>query len=243
MSTTTTTTSSDTVRRCLLAGTAALAPVVLLAAALLVVDDPDEAGRAHLDAIAGDRDQLWTSTVLAALGLAMLAVAASGIVLLARRRGGALATAGWILTTIGGTSAAAALFLYANVMHLATDPSLDREAMGALDELGSDSGRIGTAFVIGFVGLTLGLLLLAGGLWRARTVPAWMAGLLGLGALLLLATDSDEPWRLALSTSPLLVLIGLGVELARDDRTIVLPGAPDDASSLTAHHGRRHQAH
>lgn len=242
----TTTTQADVLRRCLLAGTLALAPVVLVIAALVGVDDPDTSGAAHLEAIAPDRDQFFTSLALTSLGLAMLAIGAYGLALLARRRGGRTTTAGWFVTAIGGTAAAASLFLYAAVLHLITDPSLDREAMGAVDQLGSDSGRIGVAFVVGFLGLTIGLLLLAAGLWRARTVPTWMAGLLGLGAVLsAFAWDTDQ-WGAAVLLSPLLVLIGLAAELLRPERTIVLPGAaPDDASSLT--HGRhlwpRHQTH
>lgn len=235
MNPSTTPTSSDTVRRLFLAGTTVLAPVVLLLSAALAVDDPDTDGRAHLDAVAGDRDQLFTSNALAALGLAMLAIAASGVVLLARRRGGALATAGWILTTIGGISAASAVFLYGAVIHAVTDSRLERDAMGALDSQASNSGRIGIAFVVGFLGLALGLLLLAAGLWRARTVPLWMAGLLGLAAVLLVFSDTDETWQQVLLVSPLLVLVGLGVEIARGDRTIVLPGTPDDASTITDH--------
>lgn len=229
----TSTTRADVLRRCLLAGTLAIAPVVLVVAALVGIDDPDTSGTAHVDAIAPDRDRFFVSLVLASLGMAMLAIGSYGLTLLARRRGGRTATAGWFLTAVGGTSAAASLFLYGVVLHLVTDPSLDREAMGAVDQLGSDSVRIGVAFVVGFLGVAIGLLLLAVGLWRARTVPTWMAGLLGLGAVLTAFAYGQDQWASALLLSPLLVLVGLAVELVRSERTIVLPGAPDDASTIT----------
>lgn len=245
-STSPTATSSDTVRRCFLAGAMALTPLLLIASVLLSTQDPDDDGVVHLNAIAPDRDQFYASLLLGALGFAMLGVAAHGLVLLARRRGGALATIGWILLLIGGTSAAAALFLYGTVIHLATDPSLDREAMGALDTLGSDSWTTGLAFVLGFIPLTVGLLVMAAGLYRARTVPVWMSALLGLSPLLIFFVQSDNNFWMAVAYSPLLVLIALAYELLRPERTIVMPSVPDNASSLAQDPGshtedRRHR--
>lgn len=216
---------TDRSRRYLLAGAMALTPLLLLAGSILEVDTGDDSGAATLAAVAEDRGMFYASGLLLALGLAALGACGVALAQLARERGGVLTTIGCALLVVGGPAAGAGVFMYTAVLHTATAPGLDREAMSAFDVAASDSVSLGLPFMIGFVGIALGMLLTGIGLARARTVPLWMAVVLAASGVLSWFSDSQA--TIILTTSAFLVLIGLAVELVRQQpRSISLPDVP-----------------
>jgi hypothetical protein len=210
----------------------ALAPLLLLAGSAFEVDTGDDSGAATLSLVAADRGQFYASGLLLALGLAALGASAVGLAQLARGRGGMLTTVGAALLFVAGPAAGAGIFMYTAVLYTATAPGMDQAALGAFDEAASDSMALGIPFMVGFLGLALGMALLGIGLLRARTVPVWMAALLTVSGLLNWFSDSTA--MIVLTSSSLLVLVGLAVELVRSRPvTVVLPDVPDQRGSAT----------
>jgi hypothetical protein len=225
MTPTTTTSSSMRSHRYLLAGAMVATPLLLLAGSVLEIDTGDDAGAATLAAVAADRDQFYAAGLLLALGLAALGACGVGLMQLTRTRGGTLTTIGGALLMLAGPAAGAGIFMYTAVLYTASSPDLDRPTMSAFDVAASDSVAVGIPFMIGFVGIALGLLLCGIGLAVGRAVPLWMAGVLAISGVL--SWFSDGQASILLTTSAFLVLIGLAVELVRQQpRTVVLPDVP-----------------
>lgn len=224
----TTTTSTDRARAWLLAGAMVLTPVLLMAGSLLEVDTGEGSGTSELAAVAADRGQFYAAGLLLALGLAMLPVCAIGLMRLTRERGGVLGTIGGSVLLVGGAAAGAGIFMYTGVLHTAADPSLDREAMGEFNDLAGDTVALGLPFMVGFVGIAIGMALLGIALWRAQTVPRWAAVLVGLAGISTWFSESQA--TIVLTTSSFFVLVACAVELVRPQaRTIVLPEVPAQA--------------
>jgi hypothetical protein len=217
-------TSTDRVRRYLLAGSMALCPVLLMAGTALEFET-GEAGSQELAAVAADTGRFYASTLLLALGLALLTPTALGLMQLARGRGGTLTTVGGCLLFVAGTATATGITMYGVMTTVASDPALPRDTMAQFAEAAGESGYAAPPFVVGFFGMAIGLVVTSIGLVRAGTVPVWMPVLLGVGAVTTFLT-SDAGWPMLLAVSPLLVLVGLAVEVARPDRTVVLPDLP-----------------
>lgn len=199
-------TSSDHVRDWILAGATVLGPLLMIAGMLLEVDEggDDASGAEMLTAIAANGpDRFYASNFLAAIGLALLGAGGLTVMRLVRARGGALATAGGVLSLIAGAAAASGLFMYGAVVSVMTSDGLDREAMGALQDELSEAPQVFPAFGIGFVGGTLALLLIAGALLRSRAVPVWLPAVIVLSAVAFFLADSGV--LSALAMVPLLV--------------------------------------
>ena len=227
------TTSTDRARTWLLAGAMVVAPVLLLAGSLLEVDTGDTSGTAEIAAVAADRDQFFVSGLLLALGLAALSACAIGLMRLTRDRGGVLGTVGGCLLFVGGAAAGGAIFMYSGVMWTAADPDLDRTAMGAFAETAGEGVQLGLPFMVGFLGIALGMALLGIALWRARTVPRWAAVLVGVAGVSSWFSDSQA--SIVLTTSAFFVLVACAVELVRPQaRTITLPDVPRQAAPADA---------
>lgn len=217
-------TSTDRVRRYLLAGAMVLCPVLLLTGTALEVDTGDS-GLEEVTLVAAERGQFYASTLLLALGLVLLTPTALGLMQLARRRGGALATIGGGLLFVAGSAAAAGIFMYGAVLAVASDAGLPREEMGQFARVASESGYTAPPFFLGFFGISIGLVLLGIALLRARTVPRWMPALLVVGAFTTFFGQGGTAVTL-LTTSPLLVLVGFAAALVRPHGEIVLPDVP-----------------
>lgn len=215
-------TRSDRVRRWLLAGATAAAPFVLLATIPFETDTGDaDSGVESLNIIAEDRGQFWATGFALAVGLVMLAVAGLAVMALVRRRGAVLATIGGSLLFVAGISAAAAIYMYTTVNHAMTDPAMDREAMGLLDQTASESAQAGIPFIIGFPGMALALLLCGIALFRSGTVPLFVSVPIALAGPAMMAGGSGAAF--ALTISPLLALTGVAVELVRRRTRAVEP--------------------
>lgn len=133
-----------------------------------------------VEAVASAPDRFFAAMYLAALGLAMLACVGIAVMRLVPGRGRGLATAGGLLVVLGAASAAAGIFMYGAVLStLIANESVD--TVVGLQEGLEDSSRIGIAFMIGFPGFFLGLLLCAAALARSRAVPLAVPVLLAVG--------------------------------------------------------------
>ena len=139
-----------------------------------------------VDTVARDPD-LWIVTHLIAAGAAVLFVLAAPVLAsLVRGRGAALATTGAVLAVLGAGALAVAFGAEAQLLPLAVDPSVGRDAAVALAELEHDSPMAGL-LMAGLPLTGVGTLLLMAGLLRSAAVPRWQPALVVLGTLASLA--------------------------------------------------------
>jgi hypothetical protein len=134
--------------------------------------------------IAPVRDATWLTGVLDAVasGLALTAFAI-GVCVLVTRRGRTLATIGAAFTIFGHILLSAGVFAVGVLFWYATEPDALSEEAGTelLDYFQDHLGHlIGPQFV-GFASTALGVLIMAGALWRSRVVPRWYPVVLVLG--------------------------------------------------------------
>lgn len=150
--------------------------------------------------VAPMREAWWAWSVVGGLlGIAVLAVALSlAACLLAPDRGAGWATAGAVLTTLGGLAAyggvAADGILYAYLTDPAVvDPAAATPIVAAIAADPSGDALLLPAYLL----FIAGSLVLALALWRARTVPRWLTAT--FAALNVLGVLIPEP-RLLLDT-------------------------------------------
>lgn len=191
MSTTSTALGSDTVdrirraHRILLALAVALAPALQVTGMFLhppLAEDP--AGQ--LDIVAADPTLWFVTHVISASAAALFILAGPALASLAQTRGAVLATAGAVLTVLGGSALAIAFGAEAHLLSVASDPSLDHEAMAALAEL-EPASPAAMLIMIGLPLTGLGQILLAAGLLRSQAVPWWAPTLVLVGLVASLA--------------------------------------------------------
>ena len=159
-----------------------LAPLLFLASAIVSASSDDDAA-AMLAATAEHPDRFYISTVLAIAGTVLLLPAVLGLMHMLRERQAALGHLGGGLALLGTLF----LMLFSGVELMRWQMvrgGADRAEMVALLDRWMDT--TGTAILYGFaLALTLGLLALALGLYRARAVHWSTAGALALGAIVL----------------------------------------------------------
>jgi hypothetical protein len=162
-----------------LAVAAIVAAVNLLARPLAAVDTDS------LSALAPARDAVWTFALVGGFTTAVAFVAVGlAVCMLVPRRGAALATAGALLTTIGGILFCAGFFAWGAVSWYATSGAGGPDASRALFAfVQAEDGRAFGLQVAGFALSLLGIVALAAALWRARTAPRWLAAALPLTLL------------------------------------------------------------
>jgi hypothetical protein len=179
------------VRRVLLGVAVVAAPALQVAGMLL--HPPLAAEHAdQLAIVAEDPGRWFVAHVVAASAAALFLVAAPALAGLARARGAAPATAGAVLTVLGGATLAIAFGAEAHLLSVAADPSLDAAAMTALAALEGHSPAM-TMILLGVPLTGIGQILLAAGLLRARVVPRWAPALVLVG---LLASIAGTPGSL-----------------------------------------------
>jgi fumarate reductase subunit D len=169
---------------CLIVG-----PLLLLVGGLLTLGlyDGDDEAR-YLAEIADNEALYYGANMVGALGALFLVGAVIAIAHLVRVRhprfaivAGALALAG--VVTMSG------VWMTFTIIEIEMAQSADRAAMAALIEASDDSATIAPLFIT-FVGASLGLVLLAIGLWRAHTVPRWIPALMAVAFVLLFVGES-----------------------------------------------------
>jgi hypothetical protein len=153
-------------------------PMLALAVEVLLVPWPVRGGMAG--AIAGAAADpgaaqlsLWLSTFF---GLAVLP-ATMAVAWVPRRRAPRLTLAAGVLLLLAFAATLPNTDLAAIV---AAQKGLDPAQVTALDDLVQTNPTVGVSALLFLVGQTFGFVLLGLALWRSRTVPAWIAIVLGL---------------------------------------------------------------
>ena len=127
--------------------------------------------------IAPVRDAIWTAMFIDALAFATLAITlAMSVALVARARGARLATIGAFITVAGGVLFAMGAFAFVALGWLVTDTAVLPAADGArvLEAAMTEMTHVALPQALGFLLYTLGTLILAAALFRARAVPRWL---------------------------------------------------------------------
>ncbi|MEV6104806.1 hypothetical protein AB0M28_08835 [Streptomyces sp. NPDC051940] len=129
------------------------------------------------DAVEPVRDAAWAGSALDGFGFAVACGALSVLVcLVAAARGARWAHAGAVLTTLGGMFFAAGIFAFGALGWYATSTDALSAGAGAglLTYVEDHPERVAAPQLAGFLLTTVGLLLLATALGRARAVPRWL---------------------------------------------------------------------
>ena len=123
------------------------------------------------------RGFLWAFFVIAGVNLIVgVCAAALAALILAPDRGARWATAGGSLLWLGAAVYGVGIGGWATVYYAATDPDVLRPATGAalVDHLNDDALHMLAVPVAGAIIISVGVAVIAVGLWRARTVPRWV---------------------------------------------------------------------
>jgi hypothetical protein len=177
-------------RRTLLAGATVTAPILLAVGnSLFPKDSFQYAGTTDkalktLAATSGAPNRVLAGSLIAIVGMVLLAAAFCGVASLVRRRGGATATAGAVLGVIGSAAAVLVVAWLGLSVYAASQTSItdDAKATYLVSLLnGTHLGNIvGAPF---FAGIVLGSVLLGIGLFRSGRVSRWLAAVFPLAVI------------------------------------------------------------
>lgn len=181
-----------------------LSPVFLLAA-FVVVPTMASDTRAMLAAIAHHPTQWYLFGLFLLVSYVLLAPAVLGLMHLLRDRAAAWSGIGGSLALLGTISAVTDTRLVFVTWQMAA-PEADRDQMVALLTRLEASAGATLPFILGTLGLVIGTVLLAIGLYRARAVPTWVATALGAGIVANLAAFIAGSRPGLVASSALLVL-------------------------------------
>jgi len=192
-----------------------LSPVFLLAAFVVVPTMASET-QAMLAAIAQHPTQWYLFGLFTLLSYVLLAPAVLGLMHLLRDRAAAWSGIGGSLALLGTISAVTDTRLVFVTWQMAA-PEADRGQMVALLTRLEASAGSTLPFILGTLGLVIGTVLLAIGLYRARAVPTWVAAALGAGIVANLAAfiAGSRPGLIASSAILILAYGSIGLLFLR----------------------------
>jgi hypothetical protein len=170
------------------------------------------------DTLVTVHDAAWASMLLDGFAYAVIGLALGlGVLHLARGRGRVLALLGAVITTAGGVLFAMGAAAMATIVWFAgADGLADGSGQTLVDVANSHPGHLMGPSMAGFLLTTVGVLVLAGALFRARAVPVFAVVAY---VVLVLAQFSPIPGRAMdfLQIAMMLVLIGFAAVLWRAD--------------------------
>ena len=172
--------------RRIMAGVSLVLSPVLLLAAFVVVPTMASDTRAMLAAIAQHPTQWYLFGLFLLVSYVLLAPAVLGLMHLLRDRAAAWSAIGGSLAFLGAIASVADTRLVFVHWQMAA-PEADRDQMVALLTRLEAAAGATLPFILGTLGLVIGTVLLAIGLYRARAVPTWVAAALGVGIVANLA--------------------------------------------------------
>jgi hypothetical protein len=142
--------------------------------------------RAMLAAIAQHPTQWYLFGLFLLVSYVLLAPAVLGLMHLLRDRAAAWSSIGGSLAFLGAIASVADTRLVFVHWQMAA-PEADRDQMVALLTRLEAAAGATLPFILGTLGLVIGTVLLAIGLYRSRVVPTWVAAALGAGIVANLA--------------------------------------------------------
>lgn len=184
------------------------APVVLLTGALLHPQNKDPAS-AHLAVVADNPSRYYLAHAILLAGVVLFLPAILGIMHLVRERATRFGHIGGGLAMIGLFGAAAIVSVDGIATSQMSQPQANVAEMAALLDRIKESAGTRAIAVVGAVGFLFGMLLLAYGLWRARAVQPWMAGLIAAAAItFFIAQVTENQITFAIAFAVYLVALG-----------------------------------
>lgn len=202
------------VRSALLAGSMILGPACILVGHLLNVNS-SEAPAQYIRDVSVHHTAFVIGSVVLSVGAFLLISAMTGAMRLAQGRGGALVTAGAVLTFISSAALGAGTLMLGVVMGMLT-PAHAALAM-QVDRIGNSSGLGSLPFILS-PGIVIGPLLVAIGLYRAKLAHQWPAILLGIAVIPVFVAPSAGVLGAALHLPLCAAIAGLGLEVWRSGR-------------------------
>lgn len=178
-STTDTTTTTPAVRNRAVSPTGVV-PLVLgaaISALLLLLTPWGERNEIGYAAVAPIRDAFWAGILLDGLATVAVTLGLSSIVLgLVQRAGAVPARLGAVLAVAGGVTFALGGFGYATLAWHVTDPSILDPAAGTavLQNAIENPQHSLLVQIVGFLAMSLGIMLLTVALLRSGTLPQWL---------------------------------------------------------------------
>jgi hypothetical protein len=197
----------------LVAGAMIIGPVCILIGHLLNVSSSESPAQYVRDVSAHHTAFVAGSVVLSA-GAFLLIGAMVGAMRLAPGRGGPLVTIGAILTCISAAALGAGTLMLGAVMGMLT-PAHAALAL-QVDQIGNNSSLGGLPFTLA-PGIVIGPLLVAIGLYRAKSVRRWLAVLLGLSVIPVFVAPSAGVLGTLMHLPFCVAVAGLGLEAWRSD--------------------------
>lgn len=202
-----------------------LAPLLYMIGQALQPDIDTSSAAEQLPVLIEHNNQGVSAILICILGLILFIPAVLGLMRLLHGTGawlglvgGSLSIAGLVLFTSLLTAVGLVPFDLADVSE--SERAGVQTSLQALIDSANGQGAVGAYVGIGFAILPLGLLLIAIGLWRARTVARWMAIVIAIGALGLVA--GADHWIRALDAAILMVGMGaVGVQMLREPQSAV----------------------
>lgn len=205
-------TRTDRVRDALHAGACVLAGVLITTGFALDPHRDTDSDAALIQAVTADPGRFYWANTIAAVGLVLLAAVGLAVLRLVRHRARVLATVAGMLLIIGGAAAAAGIFMYGAVLSGMVESGQSTQVSVALQESLGNSARPGLAFVVGFPGFALGMLLAAVALAMSRATPRWVPATLLAGLVWTLALgEGSISWVGDLLLTAALTGIGLAL--------------------------------
>ena len=178
---------------------AALAVLALVAGGTMLAR-PIAADDWHDYAVfAAEREATWAFSLVvgSATGAAFLTLGLAAC-LLVRGRGSTLATAGAVLTGLGGLGFAAGFFASGALHWYATADAVPEPAGRALMEYADQSPlHVFGPQMAGFMLAVLGCFLVAAALWRSRAVPRWIPVVLPVTFVLMMLAGTGVVYDVA----------------------------------------------
>jgi hypothetical protein len=200
------------------AGLALIAAPVLFLVGTAVdpawADDTEE----YLNEVAADKGLYLLAGILNLVGALLLIAGLLGVIHLLRRRRVTVGQIGAALVMIGAVAIASTYTI--NVIEiLGTGDEFDRGQVVRLLDDAEESGEAAPIFVMFLLGLVLGSILLAIGLWRQRAVPLWVPIVLVLSSLAGFVAGDSQAASLISSAilAAALIAIGLRILAVSDD--------------------------
>ena len=193
------------------------APVVFLVGTAVDpawADDTEE----YLNEVAADKGLYLLAGILNLVGALLLIAGLLGVIHLLRRRRVTIGQIGAALVMIGAVAIASTYTI--NVIEiLGTGDEFDRGQVVRLLDDAEESGEAAPIFVMFLLGLVLGSILLAIGLWRQRAVPLWVPIVLVLSSLAGFVAGDTQAASLISSAilAAALIAIGLRILAVSDD--------------------------